>query len=102
MLLEEICDRKSSLSKLTEPIMLYPQYTKNVEVKDKDLVMQDKNVLKARDEVEKLIDNKGRVLLRQSGTESVVRIMLECEKKELCFEYAEKIEKAIIDGGYTV
>ena len=102
MLLEEICDRKSSLSKLTESIMLYPQYTKNVKVKDKDLVMQDKNVLKARDEVDKLIDNKGRVLLRQSGTESVVRIMLECEKKELCFEYAEKIEKAIIDGGYTV
>ena len=100
MLTEEICDRKSTLSKLAEPITLYPQYTKNIRVKDKALAMSDEDVLGVRDEIEKVIDGKGRVLLRQSGTEPVVRVMVECESMENCIEFAERIADKIIERGH--
>ena len=102
MIAEEICDSKSSLAQLAEPIKFYPQYLKNVRVKDKAAVLSDAAVLAAKDEVEKLINGKGRALLRQSGTEPVIRVMIESETQEQCVEYAEMIVKAIIEGGHCV
>lgn len=102
MITEEICDSKLSLAELSEPVVLYPQYTKNIKVKDKETVISDKVVLSEVAEVEKLINKKGRVLLRKSGTEPVVRIMVESESKELCMEYADKIANAIKERGYEV
>lgn len=102
MLAEEICDSKTSLAKLAEPIKFYPQHLQNVRVKDKAAVLADANVLKAKDEAEKLINKKGRALLRQSGTEPVIRVMVESETQEKCVEYVEMIVKAIIEGGHCV
>lgn len=102
MLAEEICDSKTSLAKLAEPIKFYPQHLQNVRVKDKAAVLADANVLKAKDDVEKLINKKGRALLRQSGTESVIRVMVESETQEKCVEYVEMIVKAITEGGHCV
>jgi len=102
MIAEEICDSKSSLAQLAEPIKLYPQYLKNIRVKDKAAVLSDANVLAAKDEVEKLIAGKGRALLRQSGTEPVIRVMIESETQEQCVEYADMIIKVIIEGGHSV
>jgi len=102
MIAEEICDSKSSLAQLAEPIKFYPQYLKNLRVKDKAAVFADTNVLAAKDAVEKLINGKGRALLRQSGTEPVVRVMIESETQEQCVEYAEMIAKAIMEGGHCV
>lgn len=100
MLAEEICDRKLSLSKLTEPLMLYPQHIVNIKVKDKDAVMNDADVLAEKDKVEELISGNGRALLRQSGTEPLIRIMIESETMELCEKYAEMIKKVIEDKGH--
>jgi len=102
MIAEEICDSKLSLAELASPVKVYPQYTKNVKVKDKSAVLKDKAVLKSKEEVEKLIAGKGRALLRQSGTEPVIRIMIESESKEKCEKYAQMIEKVIIEGGHSV
>lgn len=102
MIAEEICDSKSSLAQLAEPIKFYPQYLKNLRVKDKAAVFADANVLAAKDEVEKLINGKGRALLRQSGTEPVVRVMIESETQEQCVEYADMIAQAIVEGGHCV
>ena len=102
MIAEEICDSKASLAQLAEPIKLYPQYLKNIRVKDKAAVLSDAKVLAAAADVEKLIDGKGRVLLRQSGTEPVIRVMIESETKEQCVEYADMIIKVIIEGGHSV
>ena len=55
----------------------------------------------ALEEVEALINKKGRVLLRQSGTENVIRIMVEAESKDKSREYAETIAKAVIAGGHA-
>ena len=100
MLAEEICDRKLSLGKLTEPLMLYPQHIVNIRVKDKDAVMNDADVLAEKDKVEELISGNGRALLRQSGTEPLIRIMIESETMELCEKYAEMIKKVISDKGH--
>ncbi len=102
LIAEEICDSKTSLAKLVEPIKFYPQHLQNVRVKDKAAVLADASVLKVKDEVEKLINKKGRALLRQSGTESVIRVMVESETQEKCVEYVEMIVNAIAKGGHCV
>lgn len=102
MITEEICDSKRSLAELAQPVKLYPQYTKNIRVKDKDTAMEDATVLKEKDAVEKLINGKGRVLLRKSGTEPVIRVMTECETEQLCIEYADRIASAIVKGGHRI
>jgi len=102
MIAEEICDTQLSLSELAAPVKLYPQYTQNIKVRDKSAVFKDKSVADRLAQVKGLIDGKGRVLLRQSGTEPVVRIMIECESKEKCIKYAQMIADTILDGGYGI
>ena len=87
---------------MAKPITLYPQYLKNVRVKDKKEALNDKKVLEAKQNVENKINNKGRVLLRESGTEPVIRIMIECEDIALCESYANEIADAVILGGHVV
>lgn len=101
MVAEEICDSKSSLAKLAEPVKTYPQYMKNVRVKDKAAVMGDKDVLATVADVEKLIGKDGRVLLRQSGTEPVIRVMIESLTREKCVEYAQIIVDKIVENGHV-
>ncbi len=102
MIAEEMCDTKSSLSALAEPVMLYPQLTKNVRVKDKAAVLNDEEVKKEMEAVEVLIDGKGRTLLRQSGTEPVIRVMIESETEEQCNEYVDRIIAKILERGHGV
>ncbi len=102
MITEEICDSKVPLAELVAPVKLYPQYTYNIKVKDKPKVFEDKGVLDSLEKVEKLIGGNGRVLLRQSGTEPVIRIMIECESKEKCLEFAQIIADAILKGGHGI
>ncbi len=102
MIAEELCDSKSTLAKLAEPVRLYPQYMINIRVKDKAVALADKGVLAEKDAVEKLIDGKGRVLLRQSGTEPVIRVMVESETQDSCVAYAERIAAKVIEGGHSV
>ena len=102
MLTEEICDSKLSLAKLAEPVKLYPQKIKNLRVADKSAVLADSEVLKAKEQVEKLINGNGRALLRQSGTEPVIRIMVEAESETLCDKYIQIIATAICERGHCV
>ena len=62
---------------------MYPQITVNVRVKDKS-VIKDKRVTDKADEVKAILGDKGRILLRESGTEPVVRVMVEAEDDALC------------------
>ena len=102
MVTEQMCDRKSTLSELAAPVKLYPQYLVNVRVKEKAAVMNDSDVLKALADVEKMINGKGRALLRESGTEPVIRVMIECESDELCHTYAGIIADMIKEKGHCV
>ena len=98
MITEELCDKKTTLSKLAEPVFLYPQYTKNVRVNSKEKAIQSKTVQQAVKAVEEKIDGKGRVLVRKSGTEPVVRVMVECESEVQCVEFAQKIADVIVEN----
>lgn len=101
MVCEEICDSKQTLSELASPVTLYPQYTKNVKVRDKDGVLGNKKVSETMDEIEKEIGGNGRVLLRKSGTEPVIRVMVESESLEKCQAYADRVIDVIISEGYA-
>ena len=100
MLTEQMRDKKASLSALAAPVKLYPQKMKNVRVTDKDAVMQDADVLNKVAECEKKIGENGRILLRRSGTEPVIRVMAECESEALCEEYIASVASVIEKKGY--
>ena len=100
MVAEQVIESKSKLSKLVAPVKLLPQTTKNVRVTDKAAVMQDEIVLAKFKEVNDEIGDNGRALLRQSGTEPVVRIMIELDSKEKVEEYIDKIYNVIKKRGY--
>ena len=102
MMMEEICDSKQTLAELAEPVTLYPQYTQNVRVKDKAAVLADEKVKAQLKAVEDKIAGNGRALLRQSGTEPVIRVMIESESEELCKEYAASIVAVILEEGHGV
>ena len=100
MITEQVMDKKLSLAELCEDVVLYPQYLKNMRVLDKAKVIADETVKASLKEVEKLIDGNGRVLLRESGTEPVIRIMVEAENMDKCKEYAQIIAESIEKGGH--
>jgi phosphoglucosamine mutase len=100
MIVEEMLEMKDKLSKLVSPVKLIPQTTRNVRVTNKTAVIEDEHVIAKFNEVNKEIGDNGRALLRQSGTEPVVRIMIELNSKEKCEEYIEKIYHVIKKRGY--
>lgn len=101
MLTEEVIESKQSLAELTAPVKLYPQVTKSVRVTSKEASMSDPDVLKKYDECMAEINGEGRVLLRKSGTEPVVRVMCEAANKELCNKYIEEIINVLRKKGYV-
>ena len=102
MLCEQICDKGLPISKLTDGLSVYPQYTKNVRVRDKDAALSDPEVINAHEAARQIIGKDGRVLLRKSGTEPLVRIMIECQSCEKCRELADLIADAIKSGGHAI
>ena len=102
MVTEEILERKESLSKLVAPVKLLPQKTKNVRVTDKNAAVEDEAVQTRFAEVNKELGDNGRVLLRQSGTEPVIRIMVEAPTLADCDEYIEKIYTVVKKRGFVI
>jgi phosphoglucosamine mutase len=101
MVTEEVLARKEKLSKLVAPVKLLPQKTKNVRVTDKGATIADEAVQAKFAEVNKEIGDNGRALLRESGTEPVVRIMVECPTLEECDVFIEKIYNVIKKRGFV-
>lgn len=83
-LMQAMLDQKTALSRLAEPVRLYPQVLKNVLTADKGAAIGHPAVQTALKEAEKMLQGNGRVLLRKSGTEPVVRVMAEAEDEALC------------------
>lgn len=100
--MEAVIEKKESLGSLTRSLILYPQVLENVKVKDKVVAQNDSDVLAAADEVSKALGEDGRILLRSSGTENLIRIMVEAETDEMCHFYIEKVHCVLRDKGYTV
>ena len=90
-IMEVVMSRKLPLSKLADEIRKYPQVLKNVPVSDKDTVMNNKAVKDAVKSIEARLGNDGRILLRPSGTEPVIRIMVEADTEDACKECVNEI-----------
>ncbi len=98
ILTEVVCESKKTLSALARGMESYPRCTKNVTVLDKDKVLADPSLRACASEAEAELAGKGRVLLRKSGTEPKIRIMVECPDAELCQKLAKRIEQAVIEA----
>ncbi|MBR0205144.1 MAG: phosphoglucosamine mutase [Clostridia bacterium] len=101
-IMQVILDRKTPLSRLAEPCQMYPQVLKNVVVKDKDETMNDPRVQAEVKAAEERLGNTGRVLLRKSGTEPVLRVMSEATTKEACEREVDAIIHAMEEAGQLI
>ena len=100
MIAEEMRDRKLPLSKLSEGVVLFPQMIRSVRVTDKKAVMDDSVICERYEQINRAIGKKGRALLRLSGTEPVVRVMIECENEKDCEKYLSELCELIKKRGY--
>lgn len=89
--MEAMVEKKMALSELTKELKIFPQILINVKVTDKNAAMQDEAVLAEAKAVEEELGDTGRILLRQSGTENLVRVMVEAETDEICKTMAERV-----------
>lgn len=101
-LMDAMIDSKRKISELAEGFKIYPQLLVNLRVSDKELVMNDSDVLKANEEAESGLNGDGRVLLRKSGTEPLIRVMVEAKSDEKCKETADRIIEVIKAKGYVL
>lgn len=90
-LMQAMLDQKLPLSKLTEPLKLFPKVMKNVRVKDKNAAVSNPAVQAVYEQVQKELEGTGRALMRKSGTEPVVRVMAEASDKATCEKYVDQI-----------
>lgn len=95
MIMEVMKEKKKKLSQLCQEVRIYPQLLKNVRVKDKQAVMADERVQQEAKEVEQRLGDDGRILLRLSGTEPLVRVMVEAATDEICEKEVERVVSAI-------
>ena len=95
MVMEVILEKKMSLAKLAEPVKIYPQLLKNVRVVDKKTARENPEVVKAVEAVTEALGDDGRILVRESGTEPVLRVMVEASTDELCGKYVDQVVDVI-------
>ena len=97
--MEAVTETKQPLSVLASPMHMYPQVLKNVIVTDKDETLNCPEVQAAVKKAEEELGGEGRVLLRKSGTEPLLRVMSEATTYELCEEKVDAIIAAMKDAG---
>ena len=100
LLMDAVLSGKQPLSRLSAPVKMLPQLTVNLTVTDKDAVMADPAVRQALAELEAQLVGRGRILLRRSGTEPLIRIMVEAEEDAECRRIAESLAEVIRERGH--
>lgn len=102
MLMEVMMEKKTKLSELLKDIKIYPQLLKNVKVKDKAAARADEDVVSIMKEVERELGEEGRLLVRESGTEPVIRVMVEAKTDELCEKYVSKVVEVMKQKNHII
>lgn len=100
-LMEVMLEKKMSLGELVKPMRVYPQLLVNVRVADKAAVRNDEEIWKAVDAANKELGADGRLLVRESGTEPVIRVMAEAETDQICSEYVSRITELLKKRGHV-
>ena len=94
--------KKKKLSQLTEDLHIYPQILVNVMVKDKAVAQADADVQAAISKVAERLGDTGRILVRESGTEPLIRVMVEAGTDELCLENVDHVVKVMESEGLLI
>ena len=94
-MMEVMMAKKKKMSQLTEDLHIYPQVLVNVKVKDKAVAQADKDVQEAVQKVADALSDTGRILVRESGTEPLIRVMVEAETEEICKNYVDDVVSMI-------
>lgn len=102
MIMEVILEKKQSLAKLAEEVTIYPQLLKNVRVADKKTARENPEVIRAVNDVAEALGDDGRILVRESGTEPVIRVMVEAETDELCVKYVDQVIEVMQEQGLVI
>ena len=100
-LMEVMMARKKPMSELAAPLKVYPQVLKNVKVTDKAAAQADADVQAAVAKVAEALGDTGRILVRESGTEPLVRVMVEAPEQETCQQYVDEVVAVIRRKGYA-
>ncbi len=98
--MEVMLAKKATLSELCADLTIYPQVLKNVKVTDKAAAQNDADVQAAVASVAAKLGTSGRILVRESGTEPLVRVMVEAETQQICQDYVDEVVNTIIRKGY--
>ena len=92
-------DKKQSLGTLADEVKIFPQLLKNVRVKDKRTALDNEAVQKAIEQTAEELGSDGRILVRESGTEPVIRVMVEAASDEICEKYVDSVVKIFEQEG---
>ena len=101
-MMEVLCAKQVPMSKLCEGLTIYPQVLKNIRVSDKAAAQSDEAVRAAVESVSSELGDTGRILVRESGTEPLIRVMVEAENDALCHKYVDMVVNTIRARGYAV
>ena len=99
-IMQVIMSRQKKLSELAAPFVVYPQVLKNVKVKDKAAAQADPDVQASVNSIAESLGSSGRILVRESGTEPLVRVMVEAENEDICRKYVDKVVDVIEAKGH--
>lgn len=101
-MMEVMMAKKAKMSQLTEGLSIYPQVLENVRVLDKTVAQEDPDVKAAVKAVEEALGDTGRILVRESGTEPLLRVMVEAETEECCRKYVDQVVSVVKAKGHVV
>lgn len=101
-MMEVMCARKCKMSELTKDLSIYPQVLKNVKVFDKAVAQADPDVQAAVQSVADELGTSGRILVRESGTEPLIRVMVEAETEAQCHELVDRVVAVIDEKGHAM
>ena len=101
-MMEVMLARKKKMSELSEGFTVYPQVLKNIRVHNKAEAQNDNDVQAAVKTVAEKLGDSGRILVRESGTEPVIRVMVEAESEETCQKYVDEVIAVIKAKGHAV
>ena len=101
-MMQVIMSRGKKLSELAAPLVVYPQVLENIRVKDKSAAQADPEVQAAVKAAAEALGDTGRILVRESGTEPLVRVMVEAENEDICHKYVDSVVDIIKKNGHTI
>ncbi len=102
IMMEAMIAKKTTMHQLCSGLTVYPQYLKNIRVADKAKAQQDEDVRSAVAKIAEQLGGTGRILVRESGTEPVIRVMVEAQSLDLCRELVEQVIDTICRKGHAV